>query len=466
MLKNTFYPALIITAALLVFGLLLAPPALAVTFTVNSTADLPDDLTLPGTCHTVANTCTLRAAIMQANRTSGAGATIRLPAGVYTLTIPAAGANGEENGDLNLTTPPTLPRPVISIIGAGADQTIIDGNQLDRVLLIDRDREVSITGVTIRNGYATPGGGIFNYNGKLTVTNSTISGNQANYGGGIHSIGGTVKVTNSTISGNQANADGGGINTEFVLIGEHSNLVVSNSTISGNQANSGGGIYNQGGPATVTNSTISGNQAQSTGGAIVNFTILIMVNTTISQNTAGTDGGGIYNGVGGNANVYNSTITQNDALHYRQPIAGSGGGVYNSAIGIFNLRNSLVAGNSRLGALTPDDCYGILGYFGWNLFGYLTGCTRDTSSENWGQFSGSLGPLQNNGGPTWTHALQPGSNAINGGDLVQGCTGPDGLPLATDQRGAARVVGVRCDIGAFEYGALIPLLYLPMVISN
>jgi len=88
------------TMALLMFAMPIttgaqAAPA-AVTFTVNSTLDQPDDLTVPGTCHTAENTCTLRAAIMQANRTSGAGATILLPSGTYALTIPAAGADGEE----------------------------------------------------------------------------------------------------------------------------------------------------------------------------------------------------------------------------------------------------------------------------------------------------------------------------------------------------------------------------------
>ena len=97
------------TMALLMFAMPIttgaqAAPA-AVTFTVNSTLDHTDDLTVPGTCHTAANTCTLLAAVMQANWTSGAGATILLPSGTYALTIPAAGADGEENGDPNLTTP-------------------------------------------------------------------------------------------------------------------------------------------------------------------------------------------------------------------------------------------------------------------------------------------------------------------------------------------------------------------------
>ncbi|HEX7541831.1 MAG TPA: hypothetical protein VF352_06850 [Anaerolineales bacterium] len=122
-----------LTMALLVLAMFMAPSVLAspgapsaVTFTVNSTLDQPDELTIAGTCHTSANTCTLRAAVMQANRRSGAGATILIPAGIYTLTIPIKGGDGEENGDLNLTTPGSG-NPVITITGASA--TTIDANQ-------------------------------------------------------------------------------------------------------------------------------------------------------------------------------------------------------------------------------------------------------------------------------------------------------------------------------------------------
>ena len=75
----------------------------------------------------------------------------------------------------------------------------------------------------------------------------------------------------------------------------------------------------------------------------------------------------------------------------------------------------------------------------------------------------SLGPLQNNGGPTWTHALLRGSNAIDGGDARLGSIGPDSTPLASDQRGATRVVGARCDVGAFEYRPQL-YIYLPVTL--
>ena len=435
MLKNTFYPTVFMTVALLVFSLLVVPPTLAVTFEVNSTLDEPDSNVNDGQCiSTPSGKCTLRAAVMQANVVN-VDTTIRVPSGIYTLTIPPVSLNGPETGDLNLTTP-TIGTPVITIIGAGASNTIIDANQLlDRAFYIHSGRTASISGVTIRNGYCLQdGGGIINL-GTLTITNSTISGNVAgSNGGGINKYVGSLIVTNSTISGNVAGAGGGGIS-------------------------------NVNGGTTVTNSTISGNQTAGNGGGISNYSTLTVTNSTISMNNANTDGGGIYNH--GTSNVYNSTITGNDADHDRDPTGGSGGGVYNYPGTTVNLRNTLVAGNDVANAPIPDDCKGTINSYGWNLFWDVTGCTVN---GNWGYLNAlsTIGPLQNNGGPTWTHALLPGSNAIDGGDQVLGCIGANGLPLATDQRGAARVEGIfmLCDIGAFEYGAKLPWAYLPLIIRN
>ncbi len=262
-------------------------------------------LTMIGTCHTAANTCTLRAAVMQANRVVE-GATIILPSGIYKLTIPEAGPDSEENGDLNLTTP-AIGTPFITIIGAGASTTIIDGGKLDsvfqRVLHVHPNRLAAISGVTIRNGYATGaygyGGGIYNeglltvsnaaisgnysdngggiYNrGTLTATNSTISQNMADYGGGIDNVG-TLTVTNSTISQNMGHRYGGGIDNDGVGIDYVGTLTVINSTISQNNtvtdgaaglgaSGHGGGILNAYGNLFVTSSTISNNSSNYGGG--------------------------------------------------------------------------------------------------------------------------------------------------------------------------------------------------------
>lgn len=99
-----------------------------VTFPVTSPLDDIDDNPGNGTCHTsligpAAGLCTLRAAVMEANRASGAGATIMLPAGIYSLTIPAAGIGGDANGSLDLTTP-SSGNPLISIVGAERTQRL------------------------------------------------------------------------------------------------------------------------------------------------------------------------------------------------------------------------------------------------------------------------------------------------------------------------------------------------------
>jgi CSLREA domain-containing protein len=405
-----------------------------VTFTVDSTLDQIDDNAGNGACHTAANTCTLRAAVMEANLGSGLGATIVVPAGIYSLTIPAAGANPAHNGDLNLTTP-TTGDPAINIVGAGAASTIINANQLDRVFRIEPDRTVNITGVTLQNGYAEAGGGIIS-EGRLTLSHSTIAGNQALiYGGGLYSLG-ALTVTHTTLSGNLAGLDGAGI------FSAGDALVVSHSTIFGNHAErDGGGLYNVGG--------------------------LSMINSTISLNDADANGGGIYN-LEGPSNVYNTTILRNVANADGDEDGGTGGGIFNYGGGVFNLRNTLVAGNSLGGSPDYDDCTGTLNSYGRNLFFSVSGCTIVTSSGGWTTLNSLafVGPLQNNGGPTWTHALLAGSNAIDSADTALGCVDASSTLLPTDQRGATRIADgdgngtIRCDIGAFERQ---PPLYLPLI---
>ncbi len=426
MARRVPLPAVLFAAIVITSPLLATRNAVAsVTFTVNSVLDQPDDLTAPGTCHTAAGTCTLRAAVMQANRTSGLGATILLPTGLYSLTLPAAGADGEENGDLDLTAP-SNGNPVITLVGAGASTTIIDASQLDRIVAVAEGRTAKISGVTLRNGYyPDAGGGALENAGTLTLAESTISDSQGGYGGGIHNVG-TLTLRQSTISGNRGVVSGGGI----VNIGT---LTLSQCTISGNHSDLGGGIVN----------------AQS----------LLVIDSTISGNGADSDGGGIYNSGASQAsvvNVYNTTIVFNGADADADPVyGGTGGGVFNEPGGSFNLRNSLVAGNIVENAPVYDDCNGTLSSYGRNLIGELgepAPCTINVGSGSWTALdsTNSIDILRDNGGPTRTHALLPGSNAIDGGDPTLGCTDNNGNTIATDQRGAPRVTGVRCDIGAFE----------------
>jgi predicted outer membrane repeat protein len=457
----------LLALVLLPVGLVSAAPT-ALTFTVNSTLDQPDDLTIPGTCHTSANTCTLRAAIMQANRATGLGAIILLPAGIYSLTISFTGSDGEANGDLNLTTPATG-SPKITITGAGAGSTIIDANQIDRVFHVHPGRVAAISDVTIRNGYYVPnvnayGGGVYN-EGSLTMINSTISANKAaSYGGGISNSNiGILSVINSTIRQNYADFAGGGIYNE-------GSLDVLNSTLSENTARkAGGGVANGGngldtGRMKMSKSTIYGNGSNDGGGIYSSNLNLFVINSTISQNYANNNGGGIYaSKYSLVVALYNTTIIDNDSDHDRDQLGGIGGGVYSQAGSRFIVVNTLIAGNTILNAPIYNDCDGTLEAYGQNLLGDKSGCTIP-NVLNAGLISlSTIGPFQYNGGPTQTYALLADSVAIDTTIDSLGCVDETGAQLTTDQRGSPRPMGPRCDVGAFEYSPL-RYVYLPLTL--
>ena len=416
----------VLAAAMLVTPRALAAPS-AVTFTVDTTLDLIDPDTSDGVCPV--GSCSLRAAIMQANVITGPGVTINLPSGTYTLTRPPAGANGDNNGDLNLMAPPSG-NPVISIVGAGAASTIIDANKIDRVFSVASGRTATLSGVTIRNGFrlGASGGGVFN--------------------------GGNLTISDSVIEGNQTDAAGGGIRTEGVMN-------ITRTTIRSNVAFRGGGLRLLG-ITTIRDSSIYGNGADFGGGIAVGaFSFasqLTIVNSTISQNYANTNGGGIDSE--GDTFLYNTSVIDNDAYHDRNsPTGGKGGGVYVNAGSRFVVVNTLIARNTLNSATIPEDCSGTLEGYGWNLLGDLGGCTftgNGNGSRSIISLS-TLGPLQDNGGPTLTHALLAGSTAIDS-TFLQGCVNETGATLTTDQRGVARGTGFKCDVGAFEYSAQLPLV--------
>jgi CSLREA domain-containing protein len=476
----------------------------AIVFTVNSTLDGVDDNPGNGICHTVDGTCTLRAAIMEANRTPNAGATILLPASAvpYTLQIFPTIAGGEENGDLNLGVPSGYSPGPTTITGAGADVTVIDANTIDRVLSVQGDgRSATISGVSMINGVTSgngggiavtapsaalylndcavrnsttmhTGGAIYNA-GQLKATRVALTGNSAMGDGGGIGGEGANQLVQSTISGNLAASRGGGIaavnagtfnsTMDFTTISGNSaasegsgiyldsygQLTLSNSALSGNGGGLNGGGISVAPNATLymSRSTISGNSAFGYGGGISNGGSLFASNCTISGNSVNQYGGGISNA--GTVNAYNVTIVFNQADSDADSI-GVGAGIFNVySNSTFNLRNSVIAGNYLAGAPNFDDCNGSVGIYGNNRFSATGGC----SVSGPGSFSlvGSLaefGVLKDNGGPTRTHALLPPSDLIDGAAI---CTDQNGVTLTTDQRGRPRSVGASCDIGAFEY---------------
>lgn len=225
-------------------------------------------------------------------------------------------------------------------------------------------------------------------------------------------------------------------------------LTITNSTISGNfPAGDGGGISNSG-ALTVTNSTISGNFANdqdSYGGGIANTGTLTIENSTISGNTTALSGHGIANFDGGMLTIVNSTVSGNGFVNS----TGCGGGIFTDAGSNTTARTTIIALNN--GPSGPDIC-GPFTSQGFNLIGNNADATinppqtSDVIGTPGAPIDPLLGPLQYNGGPTFTRALQSNSPARNGGD-------PTALPQ--DQRGYYR--GDVADIGAFEFGATVPV---------
>jgi hypothetical protein len=298
------------------------------------------------------------------------------------------------------------------------------------------------------------GGAIFN-SGGLTVIDSIVSDNSVPEGGGGIVNSGSLYLRQSTVAGNSATQDsgnpiGGGILTS-------GSLTVSESTIEGNNAGAGGGIFNSNGVATLINSNVSGNSAGYAGG-IFNFedqaqASMSLTNCTVSGNSASGGGGGIYNFYG-LLTLTNSTISANDAS-----TSTYGGGIWNYS-GAMTLDNTIVAGNLGGSPKAPNDLSGSAATTNSaeNLIGTggSAGLVNGVNGNLVGVADPKLGPLADNGGPTQTMALLPGSPAIDAGDnslaLDTSTTPP--TPLATDQRGDARVANGRVDIGAFELTAV------------
>jgi predicted outer membrane repeat protein len=315
------------------------------------------------------------------------------------------------------------------------------------------------------------GGAIGVFHCTLTVSNSTFSGNSASSGGGINDVDGDyLTVSNSTFTGNKANyGGGGGINA--ILIGEatvdtcvFSNnsarfngggiyvdiwgaVSVSQSTFSENSAGSGGGISNNSpyGQMTTSNSTFLGNRAEWEGSGISNLHgALTVSNSTFSGNgpyssARGSRGGGIANLHGGTVTLTNSTFSGNSGEY--------GGGIYNgdSPYNTVTLLNTIVANS-----LAGGNCYGTITDGGGNLSFPDATCPGINADP-------LLGPLRDNGGPTWTMALAPSSAAIDAADDATCAADPVNN---RDQRGVVRPQGVHCDIGAFER----PIKWLPIML--
>jgi len=302
-----------------------AQPAFSSVFTVTKTADTDD-----GSCNA---DCSLREAIIAANARLGPDSVI-LPAGTYQLTIPGSLDVSSHLGDLDINDD-------LVLSGSGSAVTVIDANGLDRVLEVGPlaiGISVSVSGVTVRGGNATFGGGIFNH-ANLTLVLCSVSGNLARNGAGIENAG-TLTLTGSTLGNNHATTTqvsdgfGGGL---FNGLGATA-LVQGGSVVGNTSERDGAGLYNIGGSLTVNGGAVlSGNAAQATegqplGGGIANASsgpstaVLQVSNVTLSGNS-GDDGGGIANLGGASATLDRVTLSGNQATGTTS--LGGGGGLFN-----------------------------------------------------------------------------------------------------------------------------------------
>ena len=486
----------IVFAALM---LLLAPVAVVQgnTYIVNTSSDT----VMAGACDTNASGCSLRGAIIAANGNAGStivfninefcpinGCAISLlaplPDIIVSMTISGPtqfviqrSASAASNFRIfNVSTPATVNFSNLTI----AKGKLTGSNNNGAGIRKGGSGTLNVTNCTLRdNQTESNGGGIQLDSGTLTVTNTTFNGNGAEGsafsggGGGISQNGGTLTVTGCTFTNNFAGERGGAVFVGNAASGTPG--AVSDSTFTGNNAHLGGAICTFSN-LDVSRSTFAANSAGNndnflgSGGAfgVQNGTTNI-TNCTISGNSSENSGGGIYNH--GTANLTNTTITSNSVARTNITPAG-GGGAYTAPPdpsvpfdfgGTTNIKSSIVALNSVTSGPGPD-VSGTFQSSGFNFIGKSDNSSGFTAATDRAgtiaaPFDPKLDPngLQNNGGPTQTIALLPGSPAIDTGTSA-GLTGN----LTSDQRGTGftRVLddpsigdangGDGTDVGAFE----------------
>lgn len=434
---------------------------------VNTTEDLN------GLCEVEPGDCSLREAITTANGLVESVVTITVPMGTYTLTRTGDDGNNDA-GDLDILAPVTITGSnattlaVISAAGVG-----------DRVLdVFDSAGRVSLVNLVFTEGNtSTIGGGIRVYGSELNLQNVCLSGNHAGagseggglysanqadvklidtgvydntagYGAGIYITSGRIDLLRSEVSGNIAAGSGGGI------VNIDAALSIQDSEVVANTAEDGpaGAVFQQGsGILTLENSLISENFSSVEGGGVRvaagNATIR---NSTIGKNKTRGYGGGLS--ISAPTTIQNTTIAFNEGNADGDSYGGAGGMFLSGSAGVLTISNSIVANNKDWSSTPVHDCMsfagGLVGSSSYTLASSAGSCTGLGSGA--GDLLGAdplLGELQDNGGLTWTYALDDGSPAIDAGD-------PAFLaPPVYDQRGIGypRVAMWHLDMGAYEW---------------
>jgi hypothetical protein len=326
----------------------------------------------------------LRDAVSQANKDAGAGVsdTIVFASSLAGATITLTQGQLELSGH-------AANGAMITMDGSSLGQAVtVNGNNGSRVFQVDSSVQAAFVSLVITGGNRgnDAGGGILN-SGTLTVNQSILASNNAAFGGGLANMG-TALIQNSTITANTAvnYGDGGGI-----FNGSSAALMVSGSTFTFNDASN---YYDGGGG----------------GGGIYTHGNTLVINSTFFKNSTGSARAGNFGdggAINGGAAVVNCTIYQNSAsgpTAYDYHGAGNGGGLYYPALVV----NTIVAGNTGTGSGGP----GVPTELQQQVFPSVYGSHSVIGGNP------QLGSLANNGGPTQTLALLPGSPASGAGGAV------------------------------------------------
>lgn len=437
-----------------------AAPASATVFVVNSSADETGSNVGNGRCETEPGNgvCTLRRALEEAwpLLVQGGSVTVALdpPGGRIVVTGRLRGVPG---GDLQ-------------IVGGGAERTVIDGFASGGLPLLTTEpsptgpRSVRLSGVTIRGAWNA----LWHSGASAVLQDVRVESSRS--AGVVVGGTGTLTVTDSEFTGNA----GGALRVASPLAHSPAAVRVRRTLFRGNQAAFGAAVRMDAGTLDLDGVTFADNLATGSGGAVLlESASLRAVNTTFSGNRANESGGAIFvrdlgsltvpDPTFGSVTVVHSTFVSNRADADANGF-GAGAAIAHAAPSgpvprRVALDHTVMAGNTKTAftgpgwSVVPGSCDGLLTADGPTLFDVVD-CTVSGTVPGVG--AADLGPLQDNGGPTPTHAPLPGSTAIDGG-LAPPCHDGTGGPLLRDQRGRMRPAGTTCDLGAVEAGgAVVP----------
>ena len=382
--------------------------------------------------------CTLRAAIEEANAHSGAdtinfvrcasnsGCTISINDRFFDV-------NGQKaQGEIPITDD-------LTINGVGADRLILDAGGVNRIFSIE-NKTISISGLTLQNGFSSQGGAVSVTGGSLTLDNVHVKQNSGptgslSSGGGIYYLGGSHHIRNSTFSNNVTGRSGGAVALDNIGPNDAKLNIVNSTFFNNTSSQYAGALAVSNGEATISNSTFSGNTAHLGGGALSSFAggfktpTITLRNSTISGNTADgaqSTGGGVLNN--GNLDIGSTIIAENSGGFYPEICNASGSTATSAGYNLIGSSNGRAAATGIPITYQPTD-------------------TLDAEPK--------LGPLQDNGGSSFTRIPAADSPAVDKGNS---------FGSQTDQRGGVRPIdiptiqnadgGDGTDIGAYEIGAL------------